>query len=89
LKHRPNLCKAGEKQFKAWNRLEKTKAFLRVLSNAVLMWTALLIKYKTGHGSEQATWVHPQVAINIAYLQRKESPYSGFECRYRNSGIGK
>ena len=61
-----NLCKAGNKQFKAWNRLEKTRAFLRVLSNEVLISTSLLIKYKTGYGSEQGTWVHPQVAINIA-----------------------
>ena len=61
-----NLCKAGGKQFKAWNRLEKTKAFLRVLSNEVLISTSLLIKYKTGYGSDQGTWVHPQVAINIA-----------------------
>jgi len=61
-----NLCKAGKKEFKAWNRLDKTKAFLRVLSNAVNISTASLIKYNTGYGSNQATWVHPQVAINIA-----------------------
>lgn len=26
-----------------------------------------LIKYETGYGSEQGTWVHPKVAINIAH----------------------
>ena len=41
-----NLCKAGGKQFKAWNRLEKTKAFLHVLSSSVLISTDLLIKIK-------------------------------------------
>ena len=46
--------------------LEKTRAFLRVLSNEVLISTSLLIKFKTGYGSEQGTWVHPQVAINIS-----------------------
>ena len=61
-----NLCKAGNKQFKHWKCLEKTRAFLRVLSNEVGITTSLLIKYKTGYGSEQGTWVHPQVAINIA-----------------------
>ena len=61
-----NLCKAGGKQFKAWNRLEKTRSFLKVLSDAVLISTASLIKYNTGYGSDQATWVHPQVAVNIA-----------------------
>jgi hypothetical protein len=32
----------------------------------VLISTSLEIKHKTGYGSEQGTWVHPQVAINIA-----------------------
>jgi len=32
----------------------------------VLISTSLLIKFKTGYGSEQGTWVHPQVAINIS-----------------------
>jgi hypothetical protein len=63
-----NLCKAGGKQFKAWNRLDKTKAFLQVLSNEVKISTSLLIKHKTGYGSDQCTWVHPQIAINIAQI---------------------
>ena len=61
-----NLCKAGDKLFKNWKKTQKTKAFLRVLSNEVPIRTSLLIKFKTGYGSEQGTWVHPQVAINIA-----------------------
>jgi len=61
-----NLCKAGGKEFKAWNRLEKTKGFLKALSSSVTINTNDLIKYKSGSNSERATWVHPQVAINIA-----------------------
>jgi hypothetical protein len=61
-----NLCKAGGKQFKHWKSLKRTKAFLKALSNEVGNPTSLLIKYQTGYGSAQATWVHPQVAINIA-----------------------
>jgi hypothetical protein len=61
-----NLCKAGNKQFKHWNSLEKTKAFLRILSNEVGIPTSLLVTHKTGLGSDQSTWVHPYVAINIA-----------------------
>jgi prophage antirepressor-like protein len=60
------LCKAGKKEFKAWNRLAKSKAFLQVLSNEVKKSTSSLIQYQTGHGSNQSTWAHPQVAINIA-----------------------
>jgi hypothetical protein len=61
-----NLCKAGGKQFKHWNSIEKTKGFLKVLSSSVGISTNDLIKYKSGSNSERATWVHPQVAINIA-----------------------
>lgn len=65
-----NLCKAGGKQFKHWKSIQKTKAFLKVLSSAVGIPTAELIKLGTGSrnikDSTQGTWVHPQVAINIA-----------------------
>jgi len=61
-----NLCKAGRKQFKHWKSIQKTKAFIRVLSSSVGFTTNELIKYKTGSIHERATWVHPQVAINIA-----------------------
>lgn len=61
-----NLCKAGGKQFKHLKSIQKTKAFLQVLSNEVGIPTSLLIKHQTGYGSEQCTWVHPQIAINIA-----------------------
>jgi len=62
-----NLCKAGGKQFKSWNRLDKTRAFLQVLSTSVKIHTDLLIKMNTGGLNEdRKTWVHPQVAINIA-----------------------
>ena len=61
-----NLCKAGGKQFKSWFRLDKTKAFLQVLSVSVLIHTDTLIKYIIVSKTERSTWAHPQVAINIA-----------------------
>jgi hypothetical protein len=66
-----NLCKAGRKEFKHWNSLGKTKAFLKALSTAVGIPTAVLIHLGTGSkfGTTEetnGTWVHPQVAINIA-----------------------
>jgi hypothetical protein len=66
-----NLCKAGRKEFKHWNSLAKTKAFLKALSTAVGIPTAVLIhlgtESKFGTTEETSgTWVHPQVAINIA-----------------------
>jgi hypothetical protein len=61
-----NLCKAGGKEFKSWNRLDKTKKFLDVLSLSVKIHTNELIKYESGSIYERSTWAHPQVAINIA-----------------------
>ena len=61
-----NLCKAGCKQFKHWNSIDKTKRFLDVLSSSVGIPTNELIKYESGSNSERSTWAHPQVAINIS-----------------------
>ena len=61
-----NLCKAGGKQFKAWKRIKKTKAFLQVLSKVVNIFTTNLIKVEQTSNVNKTTWVHPQVAINIA-----------------------
>ena len=61
-----NLCKAGNKKFNDWFRLDKTKAFLQVLSATAGITTVNLLKYNTGGNGERHTWAHPQVAINIA-----------------------
>jgi hypothetical protein len=62
-----NLCKAAGKEFKHWNSLEKTKAFLRILSSGVGITTSKLIEIVSGGNfKNQGTWAHPQVAINIA-----------------------
>ena len=62
-----NLCKAGGKKFNDWNRLQRTKAFLLALSTATGIPAADLINTGTGSTYEgSGTWVHPQVAINIA-----------------------
>ena len=61
-----NLCKAGSKQFFHWKELKRTKAFLQVLSSSIVITMDELLKYQIGSNSERKTWVHPQVAINIA-----------------------
>jgi len=63
-----NLCKAGNKKFYGWHRLDKTKAFLRLLSAEAQICASALIKTNKGgnNKNQQFTWVHPQIAINIA-----------------------
>lgn len=60
------LCQAGNRLFKTWHRSEKTRAFLEALSASVLQSIDDLVTYETGSNKNRATWVHPQVAINIA-----------------------
>jgi len=61
-----NLCKAGGKLFGHWNSLDRTRAYLKALSSDIGITISELITHQTGSGSEQKTWVHPYVAINIA-----------------------
>jgi hypothetical protein len=61
-----NLCTAGKKKFNDWNRLDKTKAFLKELSSSTGIPAVELITQNTGGNGNRHTWVHPQVAINIA-----------------------
>ena len=62
-----NLCKAGNKKFNDWNRIDNTKAFLKELSRSAGIPADLLIHSDTGGKNEdRKTWVHPYVAINIA-----------------------
>ena len=60
-----NLCKAGGKKFNDWNRLDKTKRFLDVLSSTTGIPVVELLKQEQGGNGERHTWAHPQVAINI------------------------
>lgn len=60
------LCKAGGKEYKHWNEIKNSKAFLEALSTSVCLTTGELIKYESGSNENRATWGHPQVAINIA-----------------------
>uniref|UniRef100_A0A6C0CY69 KilA-N domain-containing protein n=1 Tax=viral metagenome TaxID=1070528 RepID=A0A6C0CY69_9ZZZZ len=61
-----NLCKAGGKKFNDWNRLDRTHTFLQALKSTTGIPVVELIQYIIGGNGERHTWVHPQVAINIA-----------------------
>jgi hypothetical protein len=61
------MCKAAGKEFKHYNANATTKAFLDALSAEVGIPTAeLVISITGGTPTLQGTWVHPQVAINLA-----------------------
>lgn len=61
------MCKAAGKEFKHYNENKTTKAFMDELSAEVGIPTSELIQTLTGGTPGlQGTWVHPQVAINLA-----------------------
>ena len=62
------LCKKAGKLFADYSRLDATKAFLTALSTDMgIPITALIHTVKGGKDPKsQGTWVHPQVAINLA-----------------------
>lgn len=61
------MCKAAGKNFADYNRLAQTRAFIAELSAEVGIPIAELIQSLSGGTPTlQGTWVHPQVAINLA-----------------------
>ncbi len=61
------LCKAAGKNFADYKRLKGTDDFLKELSSDVGIPITELIQTITGGIPQaQGTWVHPQVAINLA-----------------------
>ena len=61
------LCKACNKNLADFARLKTTKEFLEELSSDMGIPISTLIQIvRGGHPQLQGTWVHPQVAINLA-----------------------
>lgn len=61
------LCKASGKSFADYSRLKNTEDFLRELSSDMgIPMSALIQQVRGGTPELQGTWVHPQVAINLA-----------------------
>ncbi len=60
------LCQAGGKRFKNWYQNKTTIEFLNELSSSAGIPADELITYESGANENRATWVHPEVAIDIA-----------------------
>jgi hypothetical protein len=62
------LCQAGNKRFFNWYRLDTTKAFMETLSHETHIPVSQLLDVKRGHSShfEQGSWVHPDLAVQLA-----------------------
>lgn len=61
------LCKANGKLIGHYLEIEPTKEFLKELERSIALPIDVLVsKVMTGRNELRGTWVHPQVAINLA-----------------------
>lgn len=62
------MCKACDKLFADYNRLSITKEYLEALSSDMGIPISQLVMVKKGNTRlfQQGTWVHPDVALNLA-----------------------
>jgi len=61
------LCKSVGREFHTWNRSKSTIEFLQELSSDTQICGTELVQIQQGGEPHlQGTWVHPQVAINLA-----------------------
>lgn len=62
-----SMCKATGKLFGHYHALQSTKDFLEALSLDIgIPISSLVVAIKGGNRLQQGTWVHPDVAINLA-----------------------
>jgi predicted GIY-YIG superfamily endonuclease len=58
------MCKAGRREMRDWNRLEATKKLMNELSSNVGIPTIELIDSTQGHNG--GSWIHPDLAVQLA-----------------------
>lgn len=60
------MCKVFRTDISQWKRLKGTAAFLDQLAASLQKHRNELIVYESGSNEQRSTWVHPQVAIEVA-----------------------
>jgi KilA-N domain len=60
------MCKANGKFLADYTKLKSTKQYLQALSHDMKILISLLVIDIQGRASEQSTWIHPEIAIDLA-----------------------
>ena len=60
------MAQANQKLLSDYMRLKSTKEYLQTLANDMGIPISSLVVEIQGYGSEQSTWLHPEVAIDVA-----------------------
>ncbi|WP_341531333.1 KilA-N domain-containing protein (plasmid) [Nostoc sp. UHCC 0302] len=60
------MCKANSKFLADYIKLKSTKQYLQALSNDMKILISSLMIEIEAYGKEQGTWIHPEIAIDLA-----------------------
>lgn len=60
------MTKVAKKQVGHWLENRKTKEYLEAFADDIGKPIAFLVQRRHGLGSDQATWVHPEIAVDVA-----------------------
>lgn len=60
------MTKAAKKQLGHWLENRKTKEYLEAFADDIGKPISFFVQRQHGLGSDQATWVHPEIAVDIA-----------------------
>ena len=60
------LVQAAGKKMNHWSSIKKTKEYLDAFAGQAGVAASSLVQQQHGKGADQATWVHPEVAVDIA-----------------------
>ena len=62
------LCKAGNKKFNDWKRLDSTSSLIQALESDTGLTVSQIIDIKKGNSSKfsQGSWIHPDLAVQLA-----------------------
>jgi hypothetical protein len=86
-----DMCKANNKKYNDWYRLDSTKEYLNELSSDTGYPVSQLVEVRKGNSKKykQGTWIHPYVATNLAqWLSPKFAVFvSKLVFRYLNGDL--
>ncbi len=60
------MCKANGREWSSYARRKSSKAYWEGLANDLQICISSLIIHVEAYGNEQATWVHPEIAVDLA-----------------------
>jgi hypothetical protein len=71
------MCHANNKSWGHYKERKSTKAYWTALSNDIGIPISSLVIEVDGYGSSQGTWIHPEIAVDLASVGFCRVPHLG------------